>query len=270
MKGAFFVVSVSVMLAALADGCVAKPSGSSCVTGAVSSCACAGGGTGTQTCQSDGTLGACSCSGSSASSSGGGDGGGASCDRPTAGSSCTSASVKEGQLVCGYDATCKSADGSVLYCQSGKLQNVFACPGLEGCGEVSNNSILCGTASTGSGAYYAKSGAPCAQDDTVACSFDRQIVEQCIGGIWVDTVHCPPSNCGYVDLGNGPGIQCANGGYTLGDTCAFQAGGVVCSTDLTKILQCSNAKATLFKDCGSQKCTSVACNSGTGSCLDCQ
>jgi hypothetical protein len=112
--------------------------------------------------------------------------------------------------------------------------------------------VVCGD--VGTGVYYAVEGADCASDGDAACSLDQAINLECQRGVWVAGRHCPPSTCART----ADGIQCANGGSSVGDLCSFSAGAVVCSTDLTKILQCTNGRTTVLRDCGSGHCTQGA------------
>ncbi len=169
----------------------------------------------------------------------------------TAGASCSETYT----LICG-----SSADGTqtevALYCNAGVYQQVFTCPPLQECRDiVGHSSIRCGE----DGVSYALSGAPCANEGGATCSFDGTIVQSCSSGIWVDAIHCPPSECMLHSESStsGGGIACANKGYSVGDMCQFSAGGVVCSTDLSSILQCANGRTTVHTDCGSRKCTFV-------------
>jgi hypothetical protein len=187
---------------------------------------------------------------------GGKEGGGIT--GPTSGAACTS---PEGSLVCG-----KSADGSqsnlALLCKGGVYMTAFQCPGLEKCGDVQTlDEVTCGTT------FFAQSGAPCAGQVPTgaqfegACSFDLTKVEVCQNGVWVDGIHCPPSACANVPKSSSSlcsGSMCSNCGETVGDVCSFQAGAVICSTDLSAILQCSNGKTTVYQQCGTAKCTEVS------------
>ena len=121
--------------------------------------------------------------------------------------------------------------------------------GIQSCSRVDKGeAVVCGD--QGTGVYFAVEGADCASDGDAACSIDQTIALQGQGGVWVAGRHCPPSACARTSNG----IECANGGSSVGDLCSFSAGAVVCSTDLTKILQCSNGRTTVLRDCGSQRC----------------
>ncbi|MFN2570765.1 MAG: hypothetical protein ABR537_03995 [Gemmatimonadales bacterium] len=140
---------------------------------------------------------------------------------------------------------------------------MFECPGLQSCFVFQgNDEIGCGT--TTNYTPYAKANAPCGAENAAGCSFAKDIVLICISGRWVEAIHCPPSNCDLLTNSVGqPSVQCANGGYSVGDICSFSGGGVVCSTDLTKILSCSNGRTVVLRDCGSLHCARVNQNGQT-------
>lgn len=193
--------------------------------------------------------------GSGGGSGGSGATGGASGGLPAVGDTCT----EEGTLVCGSDAT-GTQDNIILYCENGSYVQEAACPGLQDCSNVQgHSSVRCGTETI----YvpYAKSGAPCAASDAAACTFDETIVLLCDKGYWVDAIHCPPSNCMLHNDTEGKYVACANNGYSVGDICTnWENGAVACSTDLTKILSCSNGTTVVHTDCGSGTCTLVDTN----------
>jgi hypothetical protein len=108
--------------------------------------------------------------------------------------------------------------------------------------------------------------------EEAACSFDLSKVEECVNGAWVDAIHCPPSSCTLLPPSptgeTCSGTQCANCGESVGDLCDFPAGDVICSTDLSAILECSDGKTVVEKSCGGGKCEEVSENGSMG--LTCQ
>jgi hypothetical protein len=166
------------------------------------------------------------------------------CDVPgageiTEGDACT----ETGAMACGR-STAGASDVALICNQAGTYEVAFECPGLQTCTGGLDH-VDCG------GTDYAVSGAPCATEDDQVCSIDGEVVLVCDNGEWIDGVHCPPSNCENVQSASAwcSGHWCANCGYTPGDVCGFQAGGVNCSTDLTSIVQCSNGTVTVFEEC---------------------
>ena len=160
-------------------------------------------------------------------------------------------------LVCGDDSA-GTQHNAALYCASGTYEKVFVCPGQQACDPIVNyDQIRCGG---GTGTFFAKADAPCTNANSQACSFDQTTVLKCSTGIWVTAIHCSPITCQTLPQTNAlcTGTWCNNCGFTIGDMCDFQAGKVICSTDLTKIVQCANGVITLYQDCGSQHCTIVA------------
>jgi len=170
---------------------------------------------------------------------------GAACDR-------------DGELACGIDPSTKKKDGSVLYCEGSKYTKVYACPGLQECTPIAtSDQVKCGKGDVPS---FAKEGAPCATEGNAACSFDREVMHECVNGTWVASRHCPPSECTLQTFDGVLGYSCANGGYSVGDRCRSETGAVVCSTDLTKILSCADGRIVVNQECGSQRCTKVGPN----------
>lgn len=195
------------------------------------------------------------CGGVGTASSGGGATGGEAPQRPddgTPGASC----YKSGMLVCGdYDY-----ENHAMYCNDErKLEDVYTCPGLAPCNPYGSDSITCDAAGSDGAIGLAKTGAPCASSQYVTCSFDRGVVLFCENGVWVEGIHCPPSECGHPS-GKLDQIGCTNGGYSVGDKCSFAAGSVNCTTDLTGIVQCASGVTTLFKTCSPGTCTRFADN----------
>jgi len=157
--------------------------------------------------------------------------------------------------VCGVDPSTNKADNKAYICESSKYVKLYECPSLQTCLTVGDE-MQCGNGEENDkAAFYAKEGAPCIKEGSATCTLDKTIMLECVSGVWIAGRHCPPSECTYVN-GDQPGMGCANGGYSVGDRCvAAFSGSVVCSTDLTKILGCSEGKAVVVKDCGStQKC----------------
>jgi hypothetical protein len=179
------------------------------------------------------------------------------------GTACTA----EGALVCGQNLE-GTAGNVVLYCSGGVFQSVFRCPGSEACANVAgHDQIRCGGAQ---GTYFAEEGAACSNESNQACSFDQRLVLRCSQGAWVTAIHCPPSTCANLAQSSSgcTGTWCANCGYAPGDMCSFAAEAVRCSTDLSKIVQCSDGMVTVWRDCGPGLCTSVESNGTTT--LECQ
>jgi hypothetical protein len=177
---------------------------------------------------------------------------------PTGGAMCSA----PGTLVCG-----RSQDGSqqnaALFCESGAYAQVFACPGLESCLNSSHSTfIACGTQAVHQ--PYAKSGAPCGAEGGAACTFDGAIVLECVGGSWLESRHCAPSQC--VAKAQSGAVQCDNGGYAVGDRCGFSAGQVVCSTDLSQILQCQGGVTSVKQSCAA----GTSCTARADGALACQ
>lgn len=175
--------------------------------------------------------------------------------------------VAEGTLVCGLDVRGKT-DNLVLYCGGSIYQSVFQCPGSEACANIAgHDQVRCGGPT---GTYFATPGAPCSNELAQACSFDQQVVLKCSQGAWLTAIHCSPSTCANLpQTSNGcAGTWCGNCGYTPGDLCSFPDGSARCSTDLSKIVQCSNGTVTVWRDCGVAECTAV--ESDGGATLACQ
>jgi hypothetical protein len=108
--------------------------------------------------------------------------------------------------------------------------------------------VSCGTADLA--LPVAKTGAPCAVDQGIACSFDDTVLLQCQGGAWSELRHCAPSTCANTRTASGARqLVCENGGFGLGDPCGFPAGAVVCSADLGALLQCTNGITTVEQAC---------------------
>lgn len=164
-----------------------------------------------------------------------------------------------GRMACGTDAM--GAEDVALLCgMDGSYEVAFRCPGLQSC-SAGLDYVSCG------GTDYAVAGQPCANEDSQVCTIDGAAVLVCDNGEWIEGVHCPPSNCENVQNSGGlcSGHWCANCGYTPGDVCGFQAGSVNCSTDLTKIVQCSNGVVTVFEECAAP----TTCTQLQGDVLDC-
>jgi hypothetical protein len=263
----------SVLVASLVSGLIALGcSGGerkACTPGASSSCACSSGGNGAQICAADGSgYGPCSCP-TSVTTTG-----------PSPGSPGSPCGVNGG-------VRCDSTPGSnkILSCVSGALVVAGACPGVEACtwkaglgGGTEADAVACGATP------YAINGGVCLGVTSMgasgesACSLDLTKVEECVNGVWVDAVHCPPSNCALLPAGfsvclgtpsTAPAVQCTSGGYSVGDRCSFPAGDVNCSTDLTSILACSSGITVVTQACsGTKKCECIG-QSGS-SALGCQ
>ena len=157
-------------------------------------------------------------------------------------------------MVCGRSVD-DLTDNIVLHCTGGLYQTVFQCPPSETCVNiVGHDQVRCGDAP---GTYFAKEGIACVGESSQACSFDQQVVLRCSQGIWSTAIHCPPSSCVYrPQTSTGcTGTWCANCGYTPGDQCNFGADAQECSTDLSKILDCTDGTATIYRDCGNAHCS---------------
>jgi hypothetical protein len=173
----------------------------------------------------------------------------------------------EGTLVCGRKGS-GAVDNVALYCGGGFLQSVFECPGSEACANIAgHDQIRCGEPP---GTYFAKEGAACGNEASQACSFDLRVVLKCTRGTWETAINCPPTTCANVAQAGArcSGTWCANCGYGLGDTCGLPAEAVACSTDLSKIVQCSDGTIAVWRDCGSGTCTYV--DPGGAATLECR
>lgn len=167
-------------------------------------------------------------------------------------------SVEEARVAgaaCGVNKTivCGEAN-SGLYCENGVYRKVTECPPSQACaGSPSLHRIACGMP-VDSSVFVGVEGGVCARDGEAVCSIDRQLMLECVAGVWVSSRRCPPSACtrkrSTADSTQWS-YSCANDGFSLGDRCGFKAGAVVCSTDLKLLLQCSNGFTTTFRDCAS-------------------
>ena len=218
-----------------------------CPTGEVT-CPCYPNGTCNGLLQCDGIM----CDTASAGDDAGDDVGG----EPIEGGPC----MEAGTMSCG-----NAIDGRMdvaLSCNAtGTYDVAFECPGLQSCTAYIDR-VGCG------GTEYAVSGQPCADEGNQVCTIDGAVVLVCTNGVWIDGVHCPPSTCELVpEMGSSlcSGHWCANCGYTPGDVCGFQAGAVNCSTDLTKIVQCTNGIVTVTEEC----LNGTTCTLLVGDVLDC-
>jgi hypothetical protein len=221
----------------------------------------------------------CSCSPTAAQSSAGqsgngGGGGSGTIDSGTPagvsqeGGTCATANT----LRCGLDVTGR-ASNAVLLCSGAIFSKVFQCPGLEACANIQgHDQVRCGgsgSGASGDGTYFAATDLPCVTEGAQSCSFDQTTVLRCSKGSWATAVHCAPSACQNLPIGDGTscsGTWCANCGYTMGDMCDFSAGGVLCSTDLGAIVQCTDGQVTLYETCSPKTCArtsaavpSIAC-----------
>ncbi|MCP4606905.1 MAG: hypothetical protein GY847_41415 [Proteobacteria bacterium] len=167
-------------------------------------------------------------------------------------------------LVCGFNAM-KTKDNVALYCDMEIYKKVFECPGSQECWNVVGHvSICCGTENNC--LHYAGTESPCSSEESVACNFDSTAVLMCLNGYWFEAVHCPPSKCTMHTEGNGESyLACENMGYSEGDWCDFADEGVVCSTDFSKILRCSDGTTVVDIDCSAEgkKCARLTENGRT-------
>lgn len=175
--------------------------------------------------------------------------------------------IETGVLICGKDEE-ETIDNAVLYCAAGTYQRVFQCAEKEPCFTVQGkHSVCCGSKTECLG--YALLSAPCVESSGAACSFDRKNVLKCLEGEWKEAIHCPPSECELHLDDDERYIGCANDGYSLGDWCDFVDGGVACSTDLTKVLECSQNRTQVLVDCvGDSKACSLVTVEGKEA-IDC-
>lgn len=166
-------------------GCSTCEDGGSCAckdaTGAVvgqGQLACLDDGTELCQCQQPQTSGAATSASSSSTGTGGPAGleDGAPCE-------------EDGQLVCGV----ADADGDAndaLHCEDGEWNAVFECPTTQECGNVEGlTTIRCGS---GDDFFldYAVEGAPCASEQSAACTFDQRFYLECQQGIWRPLYDC--------------------------------------------------------------------------------
>lgn len=160
---------------------------------------------------------------------------------------------EDGQLSCDYDPELQEST-AVIMCVQDTYRRVFECPATGVCSvQTRQSTVQCGGSANPTS--YAAAGLPCSDERTAACSFDAAVMLECIQGTWIESRNCPPSECVLSNRSGTWYYGCANGGYSAGDRCEFQAGSGVCSTDLRYILQCSNGRTSIFRDCGSQRCT---------------
>jgi hypothetical protein len=162
----------------------------------------------------------------------------------------------EGTLACGNSAT--GSSNAVLFCSGHTLQKVYECPNSGKCVNGEKGAfVTCGTADLP--LPVAKTGAPCGIDQGIACSFDDSVLLECTSGTWTELRHCAPSTCANTRTSSGTRqLACENGGFGLGDPCAFPTGAVVCSADLGALLQCDNGVTTVEEACtGGTRCQQV-------------
>jgi len=211
---------------ALAGGCRSGDGGTqsgaytTCMPGAVQSCVGPGGCDGRQACDYQGsTWYSCECLDGSS---------GGTHSSPTAGDSCSS----PGDLVCGSTTAGASAvlfcglasvDGGLLLDGSADAEggvsggtpvwiDVFACPETQTCQALQGyTSIECGLPGSQFNVPYAIENAPCAAEQSAACTFDQTAVLLCQRGTWQLSKNCGTgvSRCDVVGPGtSGPSWTC--------------------------------------------------------------
>ena len=171
------------------------------------------------------------------------------------GQACSPGAAAAGSIACDQEHP-----QSALVCTNGTYQPGFTCPGTETCGNTAGySSVTCGTGSAV--IYFGVSGNACATEGSSSCTTDKSVVLTCANGTWTPAIHCSPSVCEYSTTHSD--IECANGGYTVGDSCT--GNGYTCSTDQTAIVQCSGDHIVLQQRCaGSQRCGMESVSGSTG------
>ena len=171
------------------------------------------------------------------------------------GQACSPGAEAAGSIACDQEHP-----QNALVCTNGTYQLGFTCPGTETCGNTAGySSVTCGTGSAV--IYFAVSGNACATEGSSSCTTDKSLVLTCTNGTWTPAIDCSPSVCEYSIAKND--IECANGGYAVGDSCT--GNGYTCSTDQTAIVQCSGDRVVLQQQCaGSQRCGMKSVGGSTG------